>query len=92
MSRYASKFAGKIDEYMAFRQSLGFSNHHAKILKRFDTYCVQFQPNTAELTKDIVCGWFDYELRISDRNLPARCAAIRSFAKFVGKGFVSFAG
>jgi len=86
MSRYASKFAEKIDEYMAFRQSLGFSNYHAKVLKRFDTYCVQFQPNAVELTKDVVRGWFDYELRISDRNLPGKCAAIRSFAKFVGKG------
>ncbi len=85
MSRYASKFAEKIDEYMAFRQSLGFSDQHARVLKRFDTYCVQYQPNAVELTKDVVRGWFDYELRISDRNLCARCAAIRSFAKFMGK-------
>lgn len=85
MNKFVSKFAEQIEKYMAFRQSLGFSDHHAKDLKRFDAYCAQFQPNTVELTKDVVCGWFDYELRSSDRNLPARCAAIRSFAKFVGK-------
>lgn len=84
MSRYASKFASKIDEYLLFRKSLGFSDHHAKVLKQFDAYCVQFQPNATDLTKELVRGWFDYELRISDRNLSGRGTAIRSFAKYIG--------
>lgn len=84
MSQYASKFSSKMDEYMAFRESLGFSNHHAKVLKRFDTYCAQFHPTITELTKELVRGWFDYELRISDRNLSDRCTVIRSFARYVG--------
>lgn len=84
MSQYTSKFAYKIDEYMAFRKALGFSDHHAKVLRRFDAYCAQFQPNITELTKALVREWFDYELRISDKNLSDRCTVIRSFAKYLG--------
>ena len=84
MSQYASKFADRMAEYMAFRKSLGFSDHHAKVLKRFDSYCAQFQPNATELTKEVVRGWFDYELKISSRNLSDRCTVIRSFAKYIG--------
>lgn len=84
MSWYTSKFANKLDEYMAFRRSLGFSNRHAQVLRQFDAYCVQFQPGAAELTKDVVWGWFDFELRSNNRNLRKKVIAIRSFARYIG--------
>lgn len=84
MNWYTSKFAGMLDEYMMFRESLGFSNHHAEVLRQFDAYCVQFQPNATELTKEVVRGWFDFELRSNNRNLIKKVIAIRAFAKYVG--------
>jgi len=84
MSWYTSKFANKLDEYMVFRKSLGFSNRHAQVLRQFDAYCVQFQPNATELTKEVVRGWFDFELRNNNRNLDKKATAIRSFARYIG--------
>lgn len=84
MSSYASNFAAKIEEYLVFRKSIGFSDHHGKALKRFDSYCREFWPESSALTKEVVCGWFNYELTKSDKNLAARGTAIRSFARYVG--------
>ena len=89
MSRYNSRFAKKIEEYNSFREAIGFSDQHAKTLRRFDAYCSEFQPDAAELTRDVVRGWFDYELKISGRNLSGKGTAIRSFARYVsGNSYV----
>lgn len=84
MKNLKSGFAAKINEYMDFRHSLGFSDSHAYILKRFDSYCAQFHPQADILSKEVVRGWFDHELRRSDKDLRHRGDVLRSFAKYMG--------
>ena len=69
---------------MAFRTAVGYSTYHGKMLRRFDRYCFEFHPNADRLTKDVVKGWFDYEIAHGYTGLDQKSAAIRSFAKFVG--------
>lgn len=84
MSMYASAFADTIDEYMRFRTATGFSSHHAKILRRFDAYCATFHPTISTLTRDIVRGWYFYEVACGYSGLDQKASTIRCFARFVG--------
>ena len=81
---FISKFSPVIEKYMAFRTAVGYSTYHGKMLRRFDRYCFEFHPNADRLTKDVVKGWFDYEIAHGYTGLDQKSAAIRSFAKFVG--------
>lgn len=81
---FISKFSPVIEKYMAFRTAVGYSAYHGKMLRRFDRYCFEFHPNADCLTKDVVKGWFDYEIAHGYTGLDQKSAAIRSFAKFVG--------
>ncbi len=81
---YISKYSSKIEEYVFFRISIGYSDHHGKILQRFDRYCAEFHPNASSLTKEIVRGWLDYEVASGCTGLDAKASTIRSFARYVG--------
>ena len=84
MSQYQSCFAEKLDEYVTFRASLGFSNDHHRHLLKFDKYCVQFHPTVSTLTADLVNGWMKYEVNCQQGAIENKQGAIRGFAKFLG--------
>lgn len=54
MSDFTSGFSTKIQEYLAFRNALGFSDDHKKHLLRFDMYCSKFGKTGNILTK-VLC-------------------------------------
>lgn len=45
MKSFQSQFKDKLHEYVAFRESLGFSYSHHRYLLLFDEYCHTFYPN-----------------------------------------------
>jgi integrase len=53
-------------------------------LSKFDTYCYQFHPNETSITKNLVCGWLSHEIKSGRHCIENKCAAIRSFANYVG--------
>lgn len=85
MENNHSCFYNKILEYMNFRCSLGYGNIHKNYLLMFDKYCYLNHPDKYVLTKQIVKGWFLYEINISGKALTNKASAIRCFAKYLGK-------
>lgn len=79
-----SKFKGKIEDYCKWRKALGFSPDHERHLNKFDSYCKEFHPSECKITKVLVTGWIDYEIKSGRHCIENKCAAIRSFARFVG--------
>ena len=84
MADFTSCYSAKIQEYLNFRESLGFSNDHRKHLLRFDMYCSQFGKTADILTKDIVCGWISFEVASGRHCLENKASAIRHFARYIG--------
>jgi len=73
-------FTENINNYLDYREALGYSRlTDGRMLAKFDKYCSFNQPEAVELTRDIVCGWIDYE----DTNVPNKITAIRNFAKYM---------
>lgn len=81
-----SNFKPQIHEYCNWRETLGFSKDHQMHLINFDAYCSQFHPNECAITKSLVSGWLSYEIKCGRRCIRNKCAAIRSFASYVGSG------
>ncbi len=84
MKQFSSVFKEKISSYCIWRKSLGFSVDHEKHLEKFDSYCCTFHPNETSLTSPLVTGWIMYEIKSGRHCIENKCAAIRSFAKYVG--------
>lgn len=84
MKQYTSKFAPALESYMQFRTATGFSDHHAKVLHRFDSYCTKFHPMATELTRDVVRGWYEYEVACGFKQLGKKASTIRLFARYLG--------
>lgn len=84
MKKFTSNFKKDMLSYCNWRSSLGFSDIHEKHLKKFDEYCSEFHSNETLITEQLVTGWINYEIKCGRHCLGNKCAAIRSFAKFVG--------
>lgn len=84
MSEFHSCFAKKLNEYVGFRCSLGFSRDHQNHLLKFDQYCIQFHPTACVLTAELVKGWIKYEVNSQHGSIQHKQSAIRGFAKFLG--------
>ncbi len=84
MSVFQSVFADRLNEYVVFRSSLGFSGDHQRHLLKFDKYCVQFHPTVCTLTADLVKGWIKHEVSCQHGAIQNKQGAIRGFAKFLG--------
>ena len=84
MQRLSSAFKDRISSYCYWRESLGFSDDHKKHLHKFDAYCSEFHPNEVSITSALVTGWIMYEIKSGRHCVGNKCAAIRSFAKYVG--------
>ena len=86
MSNLKSGLAAKIEEYLDFRKSMGFSGEHGIQLGKFDTYCAEHFPDETNLTKETVRGWYADEITNRRGSLQNKAAAIRSFAVYLGGG------
>ena len=86
MKQLSSAFKEKISSYCFWRKSLGFSDDHEKHLEKFDSYCSAFHSNETAITSSLVTGWIMYEIKSGRHCIENKCAAIRSFAKYVGDG------
>lgn len=84
MKGFQSQFKDKLHEYVAFRESLGFSYSHHRYLLLFDEYCHTFYPNEVDLTRQLVHGWLKSEIKSGGKAISNKQAAIRSFAKYLG--------
>lgn len=84
--KFMSNFKFRIEAYCIWRESLGFSKDHKSQLTKFDTYCYQFHPNECTITRALVTGWIAYEIKCGRHCIENKCAAIRSFANYVGHG------
>ena len=84
MSEFHSCFAKKLNEYVGFRCSLGFSRDHQNHLLKFDQYWIQFHPPACVLTAELVKGWIKYEVNSQHGSIQHKQSAIRGFAKFLG--------
>jgi len=75
-----SGFAEQITKYLDWREALGYSRAtDGRMLARFDKYCTANHADIKELTRDIVCGWIDFE----SASIPNKTTAIRNFAKYM---------
>jgi len=70
---------------MEFRTATGFSDHQAKLLKRFDQYCADFHPAAVILNQRIAKGWIEYEAVHGFTGLDAKASALRGLARFIGE-------
>lgn len=84
MNSFRSCFRDKLDEYVTFRKTLGFSNVHHRCLLLFDEYCHTFHPHEHTLTSPLVNGWLKYEIACGRKSIENKQSAIRSFAKYLG--------
>lgn len=84
IKQFSSNFKEKMWAYCNWRKSLGFSNDHEKHLLKFDAYCNEFHPYVKTLTPPLVSGWIQYEIKSNRHCIENKCAAIRSFAKYLG--------
>lgn len=84
IKQFSSSFKDKMWAYCGWRKSLGFSDDHEKHLLRFDAYCSEFHPYIRTLTSSLVTGWIQYEIKSNRHCIANKCAAIRSFAKYLG--------
>ena len=86
MTQLLSNFRFQIEDYCNWRKSLGYSNDHEQHLTNFDAYCNEFHPNEHSITKALVIGWLSFEIKNGRHCIENKCAALRSFAHFVGNG------
>lgn len=86
IQQFNSLFKERLSEYCDWREALGFSGDHKNHLLKFDTYCNECHPNEDILTQSLVKGWIAYEIKGGRRCIENKCAAIRSFARYVGNG------
>ena len=82
--KFSSSFKERLRAYCDWRKSLGFSNDHETHLLKFDAYCNGFHPCASSLTASLVTGWIKYAIKSNQRCIMHKCAAIRSFAKYLG--------
>jgi len=80
MKNLKSGFAEHINNYLDWREAIGYSRvTDGALLARFDRYCFSNLPNETELTREVICSWLDSE----NTSIPNKITAIRNFAKYL---------
>jgi len=75
-----------INEYLAYRQTLGYSKHQEKVLVRFDSYCTEHHPDIKTITKEAARGWINYEKTHGYGDIESKVSAVRMLALYMGGG------
>jgi hypothetical protein len=78
---FTSAFAARLDEYVQFKRSMGFSgSSRIWYLKRFDAYCAKH--GLAGFDRDTVEGWVTAQLATSGR-YRSWMSYIRDFGRWL---------
>jgi len=81
--KFASGFAGQIQDMLEQRASLGHSmNSYSYIFTNFDRFCANNFPGEAILTKEIAFAWCN-EAKGNGKGCANRAGAIRGFARYI---------
>ncbi len=76
----------RVEEYLAFRKMMGFSDNQKKSLERFATYCEEHFPDIDTLTSESVRGWIADEAKSGRTGMYNKISSLRLFAKYLGGG------
>lgn len=83
MNDYISYFAEYIQGMLEARDALGYAREpHASVLRHFDRYCSERQPQSKKLTEQLVMTWL---LKDSSdtKGIQGRAASIRLLAQYM---------
>ena len=84
MTEFSSAFAARIAAFLEYRVSRGFKREtHLRHLIKFDRWCLQYHPDKAELTQELVHSWIDDDTT-SAYDISHKAMAIRQFGKYLG--------
>jgi site-specific recombinase XerD len=86
MNKKSETLSDKIEEYLEFRKSMGFSDCHKRDLGRYRSFCIEHFSETETLTNESVRAWISAEAAKNNGCLRYKVAAIRGFAKYLGHG------
>ena len=86
MRKFTSKLAPIIKEYLEFRSTLGYANHHEYFLSIFDAYYSEYHPELKTLTKESVRGWLNYEISCGRVLVHGFICSVRQLAQYMGNG------
>ena len=86
MRSFISGLAPIINEYLKFRNTLGYSNYHEYNLAKFDNYCHENYPSAETLTKETVHGWVNHELSCGHGDIHNKISSVRMLATYMGNG------
>ena len=83
MNKFTSAFAPKLISMLEYRTARGFKTQtHLGNLLRFDKFCAERYPDSAELTAEIVYDWLDTETVLNPRMLNGRASTIRQLGLY----------
>ncbi len=81
---FNSCFAPKLQEFIHYKQSLGYLYQSAiNILRQFDQYCVAASVDSEILTAEIVKGWLSAYPENTDVAIAGKASAIRQFSLYL---------
>ena len=84
MNMFASHFSEHIKGLIEQKQVLGYKyDSQTKMLKRFDTFCMEFFPNAIVLDKDIITRWASLRKGEHPATLETRISPINELARFI---------
>ncbi|MDR1131270.1 MAG: tyrosine-type recombinase/integrase, partial [Oscillospiraceae bacterium] len=86
MSEQSETLSAKIEEYLEFRTSMGFSDCHRRDLEGYRLFCVERFSEAETLTSENVRAWVSTEAAKNGNCLRYKVAAIRGFAKYLSHG------
>ena len=83
---YESYFAENIINFIKQKNSVGFSYQYSKkILKNFDSFCMENFPNETQLTKELCLAWAVKKDTENNNSFNNRLMPIREFARFLNR-------
>lgn len=86
MYSYESYFAENIMNFIKQKNSVGFSYRYSKkILKNFDSFCMENFPNETQLTKELCLAWAVKKDTENNNSFNNRLMPIREFARFLNR-------
>ena len=79
---FASKFAGRMEDFLVMRQALGYlPATYLPGLLHFDRFCQERFPQADVLTQELVFAWVQAQEGKHAERIPARARALRLFAQ-----------
>lgn len=84
MDSFNSWFAVHMDDFIRYKESLGYSrSSYAKFLVHFDRFCLNTFPEETSLTKELLMQWARLRSNENTNGLKRRMVALREFGKYL---------